>query len=130
MQRNGFKRGMMQFSDFERQQIAAMRGPKQELIICAECGSKWFETVQVAQFDANKIGTIGQNPLMEVSYSILRCIRCGELHEPPVNRTFNHPEAKKYDELLDTLEEPEEKWGGRRKVDDRDKTSDEVKSDS
>lgn len=105
---------MQQFRDWEAQQMTAMRGPKQEFLTCQECGSDWMETVHAIRVDRNKINSLGQAPMAEASATVLRCVRCGELHEPPVNRVFNHPESKVYDEFLDTLQEPEEKWGGRR----------------
>jgi hypothetical protein len=62
------------------------------------------------QVDSNKINSLGQAPYAETSFYILKCVRCGDLQEAPVNRTFQHPEDRAYDSLLDTLKVPESEW--------------------
>ena len=101
---------MQQFAEWERSQMAAMKVPTKEYLECTKCKSAWMETVLVGRYDRNRISQIGQQPLQENSFHILRCVRCGELHEPPISRVFNHPESKIYDNLLDTLEAPEESY--------------------
>ena len=96
---------MRQWSEYEAQQRSAINLPKAEYLECVKCKSDWMEKVSAGRFDKNKLTTIGQEPVVEMSFTILRCVRCGELHEPPINRGFSHPDSDKYDDLLDTLKE-------------------------
>ena len=106
---------MTMFRDFEAQQQAALRGPKEQLVECKECASTWLELIKVEQFDQNKMSTFLQKPTpaSDVHFYVLKCLRCGELHEPPMMRGVSNDISKAYDEMLDVMEEPQEKWGGR-----------------
>lgn len=104
---------MQQFKDYEAQQMALSKKPDADLMKCANCDCSWLEPVRAARFDKNIVSGIGQQPPALVDFALLRCVRCNELHEPPVNRMFSHQEAKVYDEMLDELQAPKEKWGGR-----------------
>lgn len=106
---------MQQWNEFEKAQNAALKGPPKQLIKCVECGGSWFECIELSQFDANKMSSLGQRPPYDGStYFVLKCGRCGELHEPPVNRVMFNTETKDYDSMLDELQAPKETHGGRR----------------
>lgn len=76
---------------------------------CGSCGSTWFETIVVSRFDSGTIGVLGQKPSSLDTLYLLKCIRCHDLQEPPINAHPMSPLRKDYDSLLDTLEEKVEK---------------------
>jgi hypothetical protein len=105
---------MQQWSEYERAQHAALAGPPKQLLNCVECGATWFEIVRAVQIDTNQLSALGQTPSHDGGYSLLKCVRCGETHEPPIIRGGFNQETKAYDNLLDELQEPDEKHGGQR----------------
>jgi len=104
---------MKQWNEFERNQTALLRDKAKTIIKCAKCTSEWMEVIAASRYDADQIGVLGQKPSDTGVFYVLKCVRCGELHEPPITRAFNHPDGKYYDSFLDTLQEPEEKWSGK-----------------
>ncbi len=105
---------MNQFSDWEAQQRALQRGPVKEAVKCKSCNCEWFEQVKATKIDLHIICTLGQ-PAPEdngLAYSqiLLRCLRCNDLQELPVNISGAHKNIQEsYFDLTKTLEEPVEK---------------------
>jgi hypothetical protein len=101
---------MQQYKDWEKDQMQAIEVPKIDAMYCQKCKCTWWQKIHAVKIDANKFCTLGQEPVSEASFVILKCVRCGELHEPPISRVFNHPEGKLYDKMLDELQQPKEQW--------------------
>lgn len=105
---------MNQYRDFEMQQQSIARGPKQNAIQCKTCKCEWFEQVKVQKIDMNTICTLGQMAPEDSSLAygqiLLRCIKCNDLQELPLNISSAHKDIQNsYFELTKTLEESKEK---------------------
>jgi len=112
------------YSDFERQQMIAMR--EQELrdldcLQCKECSCAWFEEVEVARFKSDHHLVLGQQIPTHpgsVPFRVLRCMRCGHLQAPRIIHQTRDLGGKGYDHFMDSMkgygdtrkkpEEPEE----------------------
>lgn len=84
-----------------------------EYAVCGKCGCSWFEEIKLARIDKNQIVIPGQSvPKLSDSYILLRCGKCGELHEPPLVASTS-PSYKTYvtmlRELDSAVEQPPEK---------------------
>jgi hypothetical protein len=105
---------MKQFQDWDAQQRSQQRGPAKEAVKCKSCQSEWFEQIKATKIDMNIICTLGQHAPEDngLAYSqiLLRCLRCGDLQELPVNISGAHKGIQdSYSDLIETLEKPVEK---------------------
>jgi len=108
---------MNQWNEFERAQMAALKPADKQNFLCVECGATWFETIKVHRVDPNKFCAFGQPPLPEEpSYYVIKCIRCGEIHEPPTSMVLNNSQTREYVNFIKEINDPEEHHGGRRKI--------------
>lgn len=105
---------MNQFQDWDAQQRSLQRGPPKEAVKCSSCGCEWFEQIKAMKVDMNIICTLGQQAPEDsgLAYSqvILRCLRCNDLQELPVNISGSHKAIQdSYADLTESLEKPVEK---------------------
>jgi hypothetical protein len=108
---------MNQFRDWEAQQRTIQRGPAHEAVKCKSCECEWFEQVKATKIDMNIICTLGQLALEDnqLAYSqvLLRCLRCNDLQELPINISAAHQGMQKsYSDLTQALEKVVEKKNG------------------
>lgn len=84
---------------------------EKETVKCKKCECSWFEEVAAKQFNkylsiipGSKLPTID-----DLSFTFLRCMRCGDLHEPSVNISPSDALGSRYQSLLDQLENVSDK---------------------
>lgn len=99
---------MSSFEEYQRQQDLFRRAREYggDLVEC-ECGNTYFEEVPVAQYLQHQPVIIGQQPAPRPgrpAYFMLRCVRCGKLHEPNIMRGARDNMNGDYDAFLDMLE--------------------------
>lgn len=59
--------------------------------VCATCACSWFQEIRVARVDRNKVLIPGQEvPKLTESMVLLKCAKCGELHEPTIATNTSH----------------------------------------
>jgi hypothetical protein len=94
-----------QFEQRQRQLDEMRRQRDMECVSCPQCGSQFFERVDVVKIKADHNVILGQKPdVSSGPYIILRCIHCQGLLEP---RIINHTRdvmGGDYDVFLDTVE--------------------------
>jgi hypothetical protein len=105
---------MKRFSDWDTQQHVLQKLPAHEAVKCKTCASEWFEQVKATKIDMNIICTLGQaapeDNSLAYSQILLRCLRCNDLQELPVNMSSAHKAIQdSYSDLVATLETPVEK---------------------
>lgn len=93
-----------QAPEISAQQMKKMKEP--DLVKCVACACTWFEQIQAVQVDKFHTVIIGQEVPHKspVPFQLLRCIRCGELHEPNISAGPQDVAKSKYDEFLDDME--------------------------
>lgn len=100
---------MQTWTDFERQQMVAMKKETErdlECITCKSCGSQWFEEVRASKYLLEHHLIVGQSVPTKhnmTPYVLLRCMRCGELIEPRIISNMRDVGAKDYDKFIDTM---------------------------
>lgn len=104
---------MKQFQDWDAQQRSLQKGPAHEAVKCKGCGSEWFEQVRATKIDMNIICVPGQpapeDNALAYTQMLLRCLRCNDLQELPVNMSGAHKGIQEsYSDLIETLEKPVE----------------------
>lgn len=104
---------MTQYRDFNAQQQSALRS-KSEAVKCKTCACEWFEQVRATKVDMNIFCTLGQQAPEDndLAYSqiLLRCLRCNDLQELPVNLSSAHKNMlNSYTDLTKALEKISEK---------------------
>lgn len=102
---------MTQFRDFDARQQGLQRGPAREACKCRNCNCEWFEQVKATKIDMNIICTLGQlapeDNGLAYSQIVLRCLRCNDLQELPVNISGAHQAVQaSYSDLTSELEKP------------------------
>lgn len=75
---------------------------------CFSCGCHWFEVITASRIDTNVVSDLGQMPAEVDKFHLLRCLKCGDMQEPPLANNMMSPLRKSYDDLLDALEEKKE----------------------
>lgn len=105
---------MTQFSAWEAQQRSLQRPAAKEAVKCKSCNCEWFEQIKAVKVDMNTICTLGQaapeDSGLAYSQILLRCLRCNDLQELPVNISgAHHAIQESYADLTKTLEQPVEK---------------------
>ncbi len=99
-----------QYSDWEAQQRSAQKGPRQEAVQCKSCKCEWFEQVQAMKVDLYIISSLGQkapeDSSLAYSQYLIRCLRCGDLQELPLNKSgASKGMIDSYIDLVKQLEE-------------------------
>lgn len=104
---------MQTFADFERNNAAALKAAEKkrtDCLTCPKCESQWFTQFRVGRYVSDHHVILGQEvPAVtgEMSYIMLRCLRCEELLEPRIINSTRDVGESAYNELLDTLQEKE-----------------------
>lgn len=99
---------MSDFEQYQRLQEAHRLATEYggELVEC-ECGCSFFEQVHFDQYLANRPVVIGQaipyRPGIP-SFYMLRCAKCGKLHEPNLTQGGRDTLRQQYDQFLDLME--------------------------
>jgi hypothetical protein len=97
------------FGDWEKSQ--GVRAPDHKAVQCKTCNCEWFEQVRATKVDMYISSSLGQqlpidNALANTQY-LLRCLKCSDLQELPVNISGAHPQMQKdYIELTEELSKP------------------------
>jgi transcription elongation factor Elf1 len=78
--------------------------------VCTACKCTWFEQIEVRQLKSNHSSVLGQNvpPANDYKFIIMRCIKCGQKHQPNILAGRQDQEVKHYNDLLDFLDTPEQ----------------------
>lgn len=88
-----------------------MRPQRPDAVECKTCKSQWFEQVRVQKVNMNIMSSLGtaipEDSSLGQSQVLLRCIRCKDLQDPPVNVTGAvKANQDAWNDLLDTVEKP------------------------
>ena len=108
-------------SEVEQQQFNSLKSQVErdlDCVTCSECGSQWFERMEVARFDETKTLIPGQEiPRKQglETFKMLRCIVCQEISVPNVQAFGRDVIASDYNHMLDTVEG---KFDERKRVED------------
>lgn len=103
---------MTLYRDYEAQQQAALRAPKNDPIACKGCGCEWFEQIRVSKIDMNTLASPGQTvPELGYTHVLIRCVRCNDLQELPINLSSAgiNPMVDSYTQMVDALQDKKEK---------------------
>ena len=78
-----------------------------DTVNCKACGCTWFEQFPIAQYDKYHNVILAQRvPGKDgVEFYLLRCAKCGEIHEPNVQIGPRDNLRNKYDAFLDNIED-------------------------
>ena len=101
---------MQTYADFEKLNAAALRAEEKkrtDCVACPKCQSQWFQQFKVGRFVSDHNVILGQEvPAVagEMTYVMLKCIRCEELLEPRILHSTRDLGGDAYDHLLDTLD--------------------------
>ena len=76
-----------------------------DCVKCPKCTATWFEEIWVAQYVDEHTVILGQGVPSKngVKFSILRCIKCGDLIEPRMLRNNRDTANQLYDHFLDSM---------------------------
>lgn len=99
---------MSQYRDYEAQQQSLQRPKPNDPIQCKTCKCEWFEQIRVSKFDALLVAGPGQTvPELGYSHVLLRCAKCNDLQELPINLSSagNNPMVGSYTEMAEALQE-------------------------
>lgn len=89
--------------DFERA-AQGLKPLKKEYVACMTCGSNWFSTTQAIRVDQNQLMNLGSAvPAHGGPFTLLKCLRCGDIQEPPLAASQMSPLRAEYDEMLDQV---------------------------
>lgn len=89
--------------DFERA-AQGLKPLKKEYVKCATCSCNWFEKVEATRVDENQLTGLGMVPPSSGGpFHLLKCLRCGDVQEPPLTATQMNPLRQEYDEMLDQV---------------------------
>jgi hypothetical protein len=102
---------MSEFRDWDVLRNTIPKPQKPTHIECLSCKSKFFEQVRVSKIDMAVLATIGQTVPTTMELVLLRCVKCQDLQELPINMSGSaKPLQNAYNELRETLEsKPESK---------------------
>jgi hypothetical protein len=103
---------MSQYRDWEAQQNSLQRASLKEAVKCKTCQCQWFEQVKATKIDMNIICTLGQmapeDNSLAYSQVLLRCLRCNDLQELPINLSGAHKAIQNsYLDLTESLDKKE-----------------------
>jgi hypothetical protein len=89
--------------DFERA-AQGLKPLKKEYVSCATCGCNWFDKVEAFRVDQNQLTNLGSAvPPHGGPFNLLRCLRCGDVQEPPLATSHMSPLRTEYDQMLDQV---------------------------
>jgi len=101
---------MQTYADFERNNAAALKAVEKkrtDCVSCPKCKSQWFQQFKIGRYVSDHNVILGQEvPAVagEMSYVMLKCVRCEELLEPRIINSTRDVGGDAYDQLLDTLD--------------------------
>ncbi len=95
---------MPTWSEFERQAIHQMKPLEPNFAKCTKCSCTFFEQVHASKFNADQSIAMGQGLVPMETHRFLRCVKCGESHEPMITYNQSSPEGKQYDAFRQEME--------------------------
>lgn len=78
----------------------------EETVVCASCGSWWMEEVSIGRFQRAHYLLVGQEIPRVVpgeAFKLLRCVQCGQLHEPRLDLGIASLETRVYEKFSTDL---------------------------
>lgn len=81
-----------------------------DFVTCEKCKSNYFEVVEaikVLQTDTCAIGSAPRN-YSRLSMHVLRCMKCGELHELAINPDSSFQELSEYEDFIKAIKSSQE----------------------
>lgn len=99
---------MNQYRDYEAAQQSLQRPPANIPVQCKTCNCEWFEQIRVSKIDSLIVAGPGQTvPELGYSHVLLRCAKCSDLQELPINLSSagNNPMVASYTSMAEALEE-------------------------
>jgi len=84
------------------------RRDEPEVATCKKCENTWFEQLVVFQYPKHHSVVLGQEVprQSQIGFYLMKCAKCGELHEPKVQIGPQDSARKKYDQFWDDMEAP------------------------
>lgn len=78
----------------------------EDVVKCKTCGCTWTEQIDVAQFRESHNVLLGQTvpKYNDFVFRVLKCVKCGELHEPHVQIGPRDSFHQAYNDFLDHME--------------------------
>ena len=100
---------MTEFKDWDMLRNSTPKPAKPRFIECTKCKSQWFEQIEALKVNADIDVSLGQKTLYlnNMPQIVLRCLRCNDFQELPVNLSgVAKPLQEIYFDLRSTLESP------------------------
>jgi len=98
--------------------VGRQRTETREIVVCEDCGCEWFDLICVQQYPKHAQVILGQRPapIDDRGFWLYKCIKCGEVYEPPVQVGPQDAARKGYDAFLDHMHVEAKKPGAGEEV--------------
>lgn len=101
---------MVDFRDWDALRNSIPKPAKPTYIECLSCKCKYFEQISVSKINMAVLASLGQRVPTTEDQILLRCVKCQDLQELPVNMSGSAKGMQdSYNELRGSLEKEEDK---------------------